>query len=278
MEYLAFTISCAPEYTDILIAEMAGIGFDSFLETETGFEACILPDTLDAALWEALLLRYRVAAGLIVQESTLPKTNWNEAWEKNYDPIELQDKVYVRATFHPGRAADFDHEIIITPKMSFGTGHHATTYLMLEWLLELELAGKNVVDAGSGTGILAIMAKKRGAAEIVAFDIDEWSVENGNENFDLNGFSELRMQTGTIQSVKPTGTYDLILANINKNVLLEEMRTYAGKLSVGGSLLLSGFYEEDGDEIRAEAGKHGLHPAGQKTRSQWAALLFTKIR
>ena len=278
MEYLAFKINCAPDYTDILIAEMAGIGFDSFLETETGFEACILPDILDAALWESLLQRYRVAAKLVVQESTLPKTNWNEAWEKNYDPIELQDKVYVRATFHPERAADFDHEIIITPKMSFGTGHHATTYLMLEWLLELELAGKKVIDAGSGTGILAIMAKKRGAAEILAFDIDEWSVENGNENFDLNGFAELRMHTGTIQSVNLTGTYDLILANINKNVLLEEMRTYAGKLSLGGNLLVSGFYEEDGDDIRFEASKNGLLPGGQKTRNQWAALLFTKTR
>ncbi|WP_375584387.1 50S ribosomal protein L11 methyltransferase [Cyclobacterium xiamenense] len=278
MEYLEFKISCAPDYTDILIAEMAGIGFDSFLETATGFEACILPDALDATLWESLLQRYREAAELRLQERTLAKINWNEVWEKNYDPIEIQNKVYVRATFHPGKPADFHHEIIINPKMSFGTGHHATTYLMLAWLLEMELAGKKVIDAGSGTGILAIMAKQRGAAEIVAFDIDEWSVENGNENFELNGYSELRMQTGTIQSVNPAGTYDLVMANINKNVLLEEMPAYAAKLPKGGQLLVSGFYDDDGNALRAEARKHRLSEIGQKTRSDWAALLFSKTQ
>lgn len=195
---------------------------------------------------------------------------------KNYDPISLADQVYVRATFHPSREDEFIHEIVINPKMSFGTGHHATTFLMLEWMLTLDLRSKKVMDAGSGTGILAIMAKKLGASEVIAFDIDEWSVENGNENFELNELSGLQMQKGTISTVEVPGQCDLIAANINKNVLLDEMKAYSQILPAGGQLLLSGFYEGDSEDIRREAARHQLKPDGQKVTNQWAALLFTK--
>ncbi|MDN3689733.1 50S ribosomal protein L11 methyltransferase [Cyclobacterium jeungdonense] len=276
MEYLDINISCKSEYKDILIAEMADIGFDAFLETETGFDACILSEALDSSLWKKFLRRYKKPAQITVRERRLPKMNWNEEWEKNYDPISLAKKVYVRATFHPSRKDEFIHEIIINPKMSFGTGHHATTFLMLEWMLTLDLQSKKVMDAGSGTGILAIMAKKLGAEKVIAFDIDEWSVENGNENFEINGMSELRMQKGTISTVEAPGQYDLILANINKNVLLEEIKTYSQKLAPGGQLLLSGFYEGDCEDIRLEADLHNLKPVGQKINNHWAAMLFTK--
>lgn len=278
MEYQEFNITCASEYKDILIAEMAGIGFDSFLETETGFDACILSGALDASLWKHFLAQYEKPAQIKVRERRLPKVNWNEEWEKNYDPITLADKVYVRATFHPNRKDEFIHEIIINPKMSFGTGHHATTFLMLEWMLTLNLQSKKVMDAGSGTGILAIMAKKLGAKKVTAFDIDEWSVENGNENFEINDLAGLHMQKGTVFTAEAPGQYDLIVANINKNVLLDEIKTYSQKLGLNGQLLLSGFYEGDSEDIRLEAGQHNLKPLGEKVNNQWAALLFIKTQ
>ncbi|SHM40170.1 ribosomal protein L11 methyltransferase [Cyclobacterium lianum] len=276
MEYLEFKITCSPSYREILIAEMAGIGFDSFLETEAGIDAYILPEELDRKDWEALIARYKEAAAVQVSEGVLPKVNWNEAWEKHYDPIAVADQVYVRATFHPSKAASFVHEIIINPKMSFGTGHHATTFLMLSWQLSLDHRHKKVMDAGSGTGILAIMAKKLGAKFVTAFDIDDWSVENGNENFEINGLVGTIMQKGTVRSVSKEKNYDLILANINKNVLLDELPTYAGDLSAGGLLVLSGFYEKDIPEIRKAAEEQGLEYRDKKCSKQWAAVLFSR--
>lgn len=256
------------------MAELANIGFDSFLETETGFDAYILETDLKEQLWQEVIKQYLEVAEIKIEEGILAKVNWNEAWEKNYDPISVKDKVYVRATFHPSGAKDHTHEIVINPKMSFGTGHHATTYLMLEWQNEITHKGKRIMDAGSGTGILAIMAMKLGGDSVTAFDVDEWSVENGKENFEINGFPDLDMQTGDIRSVKTLEKYDLILANINKNVLLDEMEVYAHKLFPGGQLLLSGFYEADIPDIRQQAAKYGMVLKGEKIRNQWASLLF----
>lgn len=276
MEYLEFKITCKEAYRDILIAEMAGIGFDSFLETTEGFDAYILPGDLNKNDWNGLLAQYKDPAGIHIQEGLLPKVNWNEAWEKHYDPIAVGDQVYVRATFHPSKAGSFAHEIIINPKMSFGTGHHATTYLMLTWQLSLDHENKMVMDAGSGTGILAIMAKKLGAKMVTAFDIDDWSVANGNENFEINGLQEMTMQKGDVRTVNTESDYDLILANINKNVLIDEMSVYAESLKNGGNLVLSGFYEKDMADIRSVAEKCGLVYQNQKNNNQWAALLFSK--
>ncbi|NHE57047.1 50S ribosomal protein L11 methyltransferase [Cyclobacterium plantarum] len=276
MEYLEFKITCKEAYREILMAEMAGIGFDSFLETEEGFDAYILPGDLDKNEWKELLARYTGPASIQIREGILPKVNWNEAWEKHYDPITVMDKVYVRATFHPSKEAAFAHEIIINPKMSFGTGHHATTYLMLTWQLSLDHQNKKVMDAGSGTGILAIMAKKLGAETVTAFDIDDWSVANGNENFEINGLQNITMQKGNVRTVNKERYYDLVLANINKNVLLDEMATYAQVLDKEGYLVLSGFYESDIADIRKEAEKCGLLYKDKKSNNQWAALLFGK--
>ncbi|WP_373400530.1 50S ribosomal protein L11 methyltransferase [Algoriphagus halophilus] len=204
----------------------------------------------------------------------MPKVNWNEEWEKNYDPIEVDDLVFVRASFHDP-APGFQYEIVINPKMSFGTGHHATTYQMLKHQAEIDHKGKRVLDVGSGTGILAIMAHLLEAQEIEAFDIDEWCVENGNENFDLNGLST-RMDIGTIREVNPQGKFDIILANINKNILLDEMEIYAELLDSKGFLLLSGFYTEDIEDLLDHAAPLGLSLYKKNSKDNWAALILQK--
>jgi len=275
MEYLEFKITCTEEYKDILIAELAEVGFDSFLETEEGIEAYITEDLFDRADFDAVIDKYKVEAGLSVTEGRMAKVNWNEEWEKHYDPIEVGEDVYVRASFHAPKQG-VAHEIVINPKMSFGTGHHATTYLMLTHQLNIDHSGKRVIDIGSGTGILAIMAHKLGAKEVEALDIDEWSVENGEENFALNGLPDIKMGLGTIREVAPEGTFDITLANINKNVLLDEMEVYADLVKPGGHLLLSGFYEHDIPDILEKARAYGLELKDQKTRSDWAALVLEK--
>ncbi|GAB3008043.1 50S ribosomal protein L11 methyltransferase [Cyclobacterium sediminis] len=276
MEYLEFKISCKEEYREILMAELANIGFDSFLETNKGFDAYIPQEDQEEEVWQEVISRYQEEAAIKIEAGILAKINWNEAWEKNYDPIAVADKVYVRATFHPSKSREFKNEIVINPKMSFGTGHHSTTYLMLEWQNEIKHTGKVVMDAGSGTGILAIMAMKLGAKRVTAFDIDEWSVENGKENFEINGFDSLEMQTGNISSVRTEEAYHLILANINKNVLLDEMEAYAKHLLAGGQLLLSGFYESDITDISEKAKNYGLSLVGKKVRNKWTSVLFKK--
>lgn len=275
MEYLEFKIKCNEEYKEILIAELAEAGFDSFLETESGIEAYILEDLFDKELYAEVINRYNEVAGVTVEQGRMPKVNWNEEWEKHYDPIEVGEDVYVRASFHAPKAG-VTHEIVINPKMSFGTGHHATTYLMLTHQLNINHEGKRVIDIGSGTGILAIMAQKLGAKEIEALDIDEWCVENGNENFALNGLAATKMGLGTVRQVAPNGKFDIVLANINKNVLLDEMAVYSSLLHPQGNLLLSGFYEQDINDILAKANAHGLQLQDQKSKNNWAALVLKK--
>jgi ribosomal protein L11 methyltransferase len=274
MDYLQVNLTCLEEFREILIAELAEIGFDSFLETDTGVEAFVQEDLLDREAFAQLIEQYRLPAQLSVTEGILPKVNWNKEWEKNYDPIYVDDLVYVRASFH-GPQEGFRHEIVINPKMSFGTGHHATTHQLLSMQGTIDHQGKRVLDVGSGTGILAIMAQLLGASAVEAFDIDEWCVENGNENFDLNGLIA-RMGLGTIRQVQPQGTFDIVLANINKNVLLDEMAIYASLLPVGGLLLLSGFYSEDTEDLLQAAAPYGLQLQRSTTKDNWAALCLQK--
>ena len=274
MDYLEFKITCLEEFREILIAELAEIGFDSFLETEEGIDAYAPEVDFDRGRFEEIISTYQEPAQISLTESKMPKVNWNEEWEKNYDPIAVDELVYVRASFHepvPG----FKHEIVINPKMSFGTGHHATTFQMLRHQGELDHSGKRVLDVGSGTGILAIMAYLLGAREVEAFDIDDWCVENGNENFDLNGL-KTRMGLGTIRQVNPQGPFEIVLANINKNVLLDEMEIYAGLLAPKGYLLLSGFYTEDIEDLMKVAEPLGLELKKKSSKDNWAALILQK--
>ena len=274
MDYLEFKITCLEEFREILIAELAEIGFDSFMETEEGLDAYAPQNEFDREAFNEIVEKYSLPAQISMHENIMPKVNWNEEWEKNYDPIAVEDLVFVRASFHEP-VEGFKYEIVINPKMSFGTGHHATTFQMLKHQGEIDHQGKRVLDVGSGTGILAIMAHLLEAREVEAFDIDEWCVENGNENFDLNGLTT-RMDIGTIREVNPQGIYDIILANINKNVLLDEMEIYASLMPSEGYLLLSGFYTEDIDDLMEVAQPLGLKLLKSNSKDNWAALILQK--
>ncbi|MFC3416560.1 50S ribosomal protein L11 methyltransferase [Algoriphagus hitonicola] len=274
MDYLEFKITCREEFREILIAELSEVGYDSFLETEEGFDTYTEIDQFDREAFDEIIDRYQEAAQIRVTEMTVKKTNWNEEWEKNYDPIAVDDLVYVRASFHPAQNG-FRHEIVINPKMSFGTGHHATTFQMLRLQGRVDHQGKRVLDVGSGTGILAIMAHLLGAEEVQAFDIDDWCVDNGNENFALNGL-QIEMGLGTIRSVNPKGPFDIILANINKNVLLDELEVYTSLLKQNGFLLLSGFYTEDVQDLITHCKPLGLDLLSQESKDNWAALVMKK--
>ena len=274
MDYLEFKITCLEEFREILIAELAEIGFDSFMETEEGLDAYAPQNEFDREAFNEIVEKYSLPAQISMHESIMPKVNWNEEWEKNYDPIAVEDLVFVRASFHEP-VEGFKYEIVINPKMSFGTGHHATTFQMLKHQGEIDHQGKRVLDVGSGTGILAIMAHLLKAKEVEAFDIDEWCVENGNENFDLNGLTT-RMDIGTIREVNPQGIYDIILANINKNVLLDEMEIYASLMPAEGYLLLSGFYTEDIDDLMEVAQPLGFKLLKSNSKDNWAALILQK--
>jgi ribosomal protein L11 methyltransferase len=274
MDYVQVSITCLEDYREILIAELAAVGFDSFLETETGFEAYVPQDQFSRDSFDEVIATYREPAALTLLEGIMPKVNWNEEWEKNYDPIEVDQLVYVRASFHSPQPG-FQYEIVINPKMSFGTGHHATTFQLLSMQGKIDHQGKRVLDVGSGTGILAIMAHLLGAKQVEAFDIDSWCVDNGNENFELNQVAT-RMGLGTIREVQPKGPYALILANINKNVLLDELAIYASLLTDQGLLLLSGFYSEDIADLVQAASAQGLSLTMQTTKDNWAALCLQK--
>ncbi|AWW30975.1 50S ribosomal protein L11 methyltransferase [Echinicola strongylocentroti] len=276
MEYLEFKISCSQEFSEILMAELSEIGFDSFLETDNGVDAYIQEDLFDRVTFQEVIDRYQELASISLIEGKMPKVNWNEEWEKHYDPISIGSEVYVRASFHAPRE-DVNYDILINPKMSFGTGHHATTYLMLSHQLEVPHEGKSMIDIGSGTGILAIMAYKLGATHIEAFDIDNWCVENGNENFALNGMENVKMGHGTIREVKPKGPFDIVMANINKNVLLDEMEVYMSLMKPDAKLFLSGFYAHDIPDLQSQAESLGLQLLSQKIKDNWAAIVFEKV-
>ncbi len=275
MDFIELKVDVLPDFTDIIVAELAEAGFDSFVETPQGVNAYAAAEAFDESRVQEIVRKYAALTPVTYTFSALPRRNWNEEWEKNYQPIYIGDQCVVRASFHQ-LPQPFPYEIVINPKMSFGTGHHETTALMLEMQLGVDHAGRRVLDAGCGTGILAIMACKRGAAHVDAYDIDEWAVENARENCELNGCATIGVQQGTIEEVQLSGPYDIILANINRNVLLREIPLYAGKLGPGGRLLLSGFYEQDIAELNRVAAESNLSQTARHTKTHWAALGFQK--
>jgi ribosomal protein L11 methyltransferase len=268
-------VICDPEYVEILMAEIAEAGFDTFMEIESGFEAYVEGDAFDNDLLNQLKEKYNQVNPLQFSLTQIPKQNWNEEWEKNVEPIIVDDRCLVRAAFH-NIEKKYPYEIIITPKMSFGTGHHQTTHLMISRQMKMDHQNKRVMDAGCGTAILSIMASKLGAKEVEAFDIDEWSATNGVENAENNQCSNIHLQLGTIEEVKLNGKFDIILANINKNILLAEMDQYASYLEPGGLLLLSGFYTQDIDDLKKEAANYNLNEVVSDERENWACLLLEK--
>ena len=253
------------------MAELAEANFESFLENDNGFEAYVEGEAFDRALVEAVRKKYEPISTLSFSFSQIPKRNWNEEWEKSFSPVVVEGKCVIRASFHQLEER-FPFEIIITPKMSFGTGHHQTTYLMIKNMMEIDHLHKRVMDAGCGTAVLSIMASKLGAKEVEAFDVDEWSVENGNENIDINGCRNIRVRQGKISEVNLTGKFNIILANINKNVLLDELKAYSSYLNPQGILLLSGFLTHDIPDLLDKASLYSLKEAHRDQRDTWASL------
>lgn len=273
MYYTRLQVQCEQDFTDILIAELAEIGFDTFQENESGFEGYVENEKYDREGFEFLIKRYSELTTLTFSFDKIEKRNWNEDWEKSYEPIIVDDRCLIRAEFHRIEKK-YPYEITITPKMSFGTGHHQTTHLMVKAQMDIDHKGQRVMDAGCGTAILSIMACKLGAKEVEAFDIDEWSVINGKENIEVNNCNTINLQQGKITEVNLAGKFDIILANINKNVLLDEMKIYSTHLNPSGLLLLSGFYTHDIQDLLKEASKYNLKEAKRDERETWACLLL----
>lgn len=274
MSFVELTLSLHPDFSEILIAELAEIGFDSFVETEEGLKAYITSDLWDEAVLQELLERYKASAQLEASWEALEKQNWNETWENSFSPIQVEDTILVRATFHAPDPA-FPIEIIITPKMSFGTGHHETTSQVMSLQLGIDHEGKSVLDVGTGTGILAILAAKLGAQTVHGFDIDEWSVENTLENMELNNTPAITVSQGTIQN-QTQKSYDIVLANINRNILLAEIPTYVQFMAPTSHLFVSGFYTHDAHDIETVALEHGLKKITEKSKNGWAAIVFQR--
>ena len=273
---LLFTTIVTEDYQqDLLINALGQIGFDTFEEVEFGFKAYIPVDDFDKAVLDATLDDYREMFTFSYDITLIPQKNWNEVWESNFEPIIIKDKIYVRATFHAPRP-EFAYEIVIDPKMAFGTGHHQTTSMMLEMLLENDMTGKKVLDMGCGTGILAIMASKSGASAVTAIDYDPVCFESTIENSQLNKIFNVQTLNGSKEAI-PDEQFDVILANINRNILLDQLKRYSEVLKPDGELYMSGFYETpDLDLIMDEARKYGIKYIIHKINTGWVAAKFIK--
>ena len=273
MDFIEVTLKVNADFADIFTAELGELGFNAFEENEEGFSAYIDEDKFDQEALEEVVNRY---AGMVQVEYTTQKIerqNWNEEWERNFEPLFIGDKVSVRASFHE-KPANAEYDIVINPKMSFGTGHHETTTLMIENQLTLDHQGKRVLDMGCGTGILAIMAGELGASEIVAVEIEDWTVENARENAGLNGYATIDVRLGGAETIEGDEPYDIILANINRNVLLEDMPAYVAVLKPQGYLLLSGFYTEDLPMLQERATELGLTYLSHRVKNNWVSAIF----
>ena len=273
MDYceLYFKTQTTEDYQqDLLINALGEIGFDTFEEVDGGFKAYIPAIEFDLEKLENRLAEFREMFLFGYEVSLVPHKNWNELWEGNFEPITIKDQLFVRATFHQPRT-DFPHEIVIDPKMAFGTGHHQTTSMMLELLLENNVAGRKVLDMGCGTGILAIMASKLGAMSVTAIDYDPVCYESTVENARLNHIENITSLCGS-KEIIPNEQFDIILANINRNILLDQIADYARVLKPGGELYLSGFYEvPDLFIITEEVLKYGLRYVSHKNSGAWVA-------
>ncbi len=273
MNFVELKVNCGPALGEILIAELSEIHFESFEEVEGGLIAACEEATWNEGEAKALLSRYAVDFSFNI----VPQVNWNEEWEKNYDPVKIADKIFIGASFHPA-PAEFPHQLLVNPKMSFGTGHHATTSQVLEAQLDIDHKGKSVLDVGCGTGVLSILAHQLGAVNILAIDIDEWCIENSSENFTLNQCENIELMKCDIKEVSKSCIYDIVLANINRNILLEQLHDYVIRLKAGGFLLMSGFYQTDVEVLVNQAKGEGLTLVEQRSKDKWAILVMKKGR
>jgi ribosomal protein L11 methyltransferase len=277
VEYLEFKFKVSPlqPWKDLLEAELGEVGFESFADTAEGVDAYVQEENFNEEDFNNISVLSNGLCEIVFEKNKVIPKNWNEEWEKNFSPIDVDGRCVIRAPFH--EATNADYEIIIEPKMSFGTGHHQTTHLMISYILDMDVKGQSVMDMGCGTGILAILAAQKGATNIDAIDIDEWAFENTMENAERNNVGFIKGAKGDASLLKGDENYDLFIANINRNILINDMSTYAKSIKVGGQLLLSGFYETDIDQLVSETEKHGFELQEKRNKETWAALRFKKL-
>lgn len=270
---LNFSITPLDPFRDMLFGELSEIGFDGFEDTEKGLLAYIPEDRFDATLIKSLRVMQNRTLQVSYTTEIIVEQNWNADWESDFEPIEVSEDCYIRAPFHPSR--NLPYEIVIEPKMSFGTGHHETTWLVLRHMLDIDFEGKTVLDMGTGTGVLAILASKLEAKDVLAIDVDEWAYKNAIENTAMNGTVNITVEKGGFEQLKQH-TFHVILANINKNILLQYMSVLSKCLEPSGILILSGFFEKDIADVCSSAKKNGLVETTRAHRNDWAVLQLMK--
>jgi len=279
MNYIEVNFLIVPfeEYiADVLASELGELGYDSFVPSELGLDAYILQHLFDESKLQLLLNQFPIEIKSIEYKVTqIESKNWNEEWEKNYfEPIVIGEDCVIHSSFHKN-VPQAKYDIVIDPKMAFGTGHHETTSLVIGQLLTMDLAGKTLLDMGCGTAVLAILAAMRGAKNLLAIDIDTWCTENSIENIAINKISGIEVQLGGAELLNGLH-FDIVLANINRNILLADMEKYAACLTAGGELYMSGFYVEDIPLIEAEANRNGLKLVEFKQKNNWAVVKTVK--
>lgn len=278
MKYLEFnfrTEPCNEVVNDVLSAVLAEVGFESFVEQTDGISAYIQEALFDAETVKQAIADYPLPDTIINYEyREAEDKDWNEEWEKNFfQPIVIGERCVIHSTFHQD-VPKAEYDIVINPQMAFGTGHHETTSLIISELLESNLQRKHVLDMGCGTSILAILARMRGAEKCTAIDIDEWCVRNSKENIELNGVDGIEVFLGDATILTDKGPFEVVIANINRNILLADMHSYVARMTPGGELLMSGFYVDDIPALRSEAERLGLNFIEHKEKNRWAAVRF----
>ena len=268
-----FTAPSSDIQHDMLVSMLAEIGFDSFMDEDRGLKAYCSADCRDDFAVEDLLLEPSFSGIQLLKVEVMPDKDWNELWEASYQPVVVNDRCRVRAPFHEPDSS-FEFDLVIEPKMSFGTANHETTAQIIQLMLETDFHGKEVLDMGSGTAVLAILAKKLGAARTVAIDNDEWAYRNAFTNTELNGISDIEIVLGDASAIQ--GSFDVVLANINRNILLRDMYLYVNAMQPEAHIFFSGFYTEDLESIKTEAERLGLRYCRHLSRNNWVAVEFCK--
>lgn len=279
MNYIEVKFICQPNnelIRDILSAMLAEVGFESFVETEQGITAYIQQSLFEENEIIDILSAFPIDAEITYTNERIEEKNWNEEWEKNYfQPLIIDNRCIIQSTFHKVPAT-YEYNILIDPKMAFGTGHHQTTELMIREILKEDLSGKTVLDMGCGTAILAILSSIKGAKSVTAIDIDQWAYDNAIENLQLNNTDNVSVKIGGAELLDGHEIYDIILANINRNILLNDINKYFSVLNDGGCLYMSGFYTEDFPAIREECEKYNLSFCYNTEKENWASVKFIK--
>lgn len=276
MVYIELNVKINPEnpLMEIIMVELGELGFESFVDTEDGMLAYIKESDFNEQLINEMQILIANPDLFSYSFQIMEDKNWNEEWENNYEAVVIKNKCGIRAPFHPeNKEVEFD--LVIMPKMSFGTAHHETTSSMIEFLLEEDLKNKSVLDMGCGTSVLAILAAKKGCSSVVAIDNDEWAYNNSLENILMNNEPDIKVLMGDAQLLSDM-YFDVIIANINRNILLNDIQTYAASLNNNGVLLMSGFYEQDIPVIKEEAAKYGISIDRYITKNNWVAVRFLK--